>query len=165
MHVPWNWWSVLAAAPYILEGVTHPYTQRAWYDVKKAWRVGSTALVLTVVLGSAPVLMEAQSRSGGQQRSRQQSGGGLKQNPAQVPIVAGDFKGTLRSIERKRLRLDVGEDQSVEFVRDHKTKFLRGDQEVTAKEIPEGSTVTVEATKHTSGDLIALKVVAAASKP
>lgn len=79
-------------------------------------------------------------------------------------MVAGNFSGTLTSIERKRIRLEVAADQSVEFVRDRKTKFYQGDQEIDAKKVETGTAVTVEATKEASGDLVARRIVLQAAK-
>lgn len=161
MSVTWSWWSALAVVPYVIQAANHPYgwAVRGWLQRNHlpARRVLATAVTAALLLTAAPVVWAQQqqpSRQRGQQRNN-----GTRQNPAQVPIVAGDFQGTLRSLERKKLRLDVNEDQNVEFVRDHKTKFLRGDQEIDAKDLPVGTRVTVEATKHPSGDLVALRVI------
>lgn len=167
MQVQLSWWSLVGAIPYVIEIAKNPYAQVTLHRLGRQLplpsvrrMVAAVALTVVLLLGTASSI-SAQTRGGGSGSSRGSRGqsSGNRQNPAQIPIIAGNFAGTLSSMEKKRLRVNVTEDEVVEFVRDRKTKFLRGDQEVPAKDVPVGSTVSVEATKEVSGDLVALKVI------
>src|SRR6266550_3561393 len=76
--------------------------------------------------------------------------------PGATPAVT--FRGTLRSIDKKEIVIDAGEDQIVHFKRTKKTKFLKGDKEIKPDNFPEEAAVVIEANRALNGDLDAINV-------
>ena len=67
------------------------------------------------------------------------------------------FDGTLRSLTKKELVIELAGDQSLTFEVNKKTQFLRGAKPMAAKDVRVGALVLVEARKVAS-DLIAVRV-------
>ena len=76
--------------------------------------------------------------------------------PGVTPAVT--FRGTLRSIDKKEIVLDSGEDQLLHFKRTKKTKFLKGEKEIKPDDFPDEAAVVIEASRAMNGDLDALNV-------
>jgi len=76
--------------------------------------------------------------------------------PGVTPAVA--FRGTLRSIDKKEIVLDSGEDQLLHFKRTKKTKFLKGEKEIKPDDFPDEAAVVIEASRAMNGDLDAVNV-------
>jgi hypothetical protein len=73
-----------------------------------------------------------------------------------TPLVS--LRGSLRSIDKKKVLIDTGEDQILTFKRSKKTKFLKGDKEIEPDAFPDGAAVTIEASRAQNGDYDALNV-------
>ena len=75
---------------------------------------------------------------------------------AQVPLVS--MRGTLRTIDKKQILIDAGDDQIVTFRRVKKTKFLKGSKEISDTELQAGAAVVIEATRERDGEFDAINV-------
>ena len=98
-------------------------------------------------------------RTGGRDTARQQRTGGSRNAPAAQGELAA-FKGTLRSITKNQLQIDLEGQERFTLVRNKKTRFFIGKKEVPAAELPMGSELTVEVRKELNGDLVAVNVIA-----
>ena len=87
---------------------------------------------------------------------RGRSTGPINGIPGVTPAVT--FRGTLRSIDKKEIVLDSGEDQLLHFKRTKKTKFLKGEKEIKPDDFPDEAAVVIEASRAMNGDLDALNV-------
>lgn len=117
-------------------------------------RPAAIALALFLVFGSEPV--QGQYR----RRPTQGSGSGARTPDTDVLAAAvASFKGKLRAVDKKDIVILSEEDQTVTFHRSKKTKFLSGTKEIKPEEIPLESVVTVDASKDSVGDLIAVDVI------
>lgn len=67
------------------------------------------------------------------------------------------FDGTLRSLDKKRVLLEMGEDQTLTIEVNRKTRYFRGAKAIMAREISVGAIVTVEARK-VANQLLAVAV-------
>ena len=76
--------------------------------------------------------------------------------PGVTPAVT--FRGTLRSIDKREIVLDSGEDQLLHFKRTKKTKFRKGEKEIKPDDFPDEAAVVIEASRAMNGDLDALNV-------
>jgi hypothetical protein len=76
--------------------------------------------------------------------------------PGATPAVT--FRGALRSIDKKEIVIDAGEDQILHFKRTKKTKFLKGDKEIKPDNFPDQAAVVIEASRAMNGDLDAIHV-------
>ena len=76
--------------------------------------------------------------------------------PGATPPVT--FRGALRSIDKKEIVIDAGEDQILHFKRSKKTRFLKGDKEIKPDDFPDQAAVVIEASRALNGDLDALNV-------
>ena len=76
--------------------------------------------------------------------------------PGVAPAVT--FRGKLRSIDKKEIVIDAGEDQILHFKRTKKTKFLKGDKEIKPDDFPDETAVVIEANRALNGDLDAINV-------
>src|SRR5262245_29171891 len=68
------------------------------------------------------------------------------------------FDGTLRGLDKKRLVLEMSEEQTISVEVNKKTLFFVGKKAATAQDFQVGSVVTVEAKKATNNQLIAVGV-------
>lgn len=73
------------------------------------------------------------------------------------------FDGTLRSLDKKHVLLEMSEDQSLTIEVNKKTQFLRGTKTVAMKEFEIGTVVTVEA-KKIANQMVAVSVRAKADQ-
>ena len=74
----------------------------------------------------------------------------------ETPVAT--FQGKLKSLTKKEIVLDVGEDQSITFHISGKTKFLKGGKPVKPSAIPPGAAVTVEGKRDLMGNVDAVSV-------
>lgn len=75
---------------------------------------------------------------------------------AQEPLVS--MRGTLRSLDKKVILIEAGEDRIVTFRRLKKTKFLKGAKEIPESDFKAGAAVLVEATRERNGEFDAVNV-------
>ena len=68
------------------------------------------------------------------------------------------MRGALRSINKKDIVIDTGDDQIVTFKRTKKTRFLKGATEIKPDAFPAAARVFVEASRAMNGDLDAINV-------
>src|SRR4051794_21119296 len=108
------------------------------------------ACVLLIVLPALVFAQYGRSRRGGR------SVGPTNGIPGATPAVT--FRGALRSIDKKEIVIDAGEDQILHFKRTKKTKFLKGDKEIKPDDFPEEAAVVIEANRALNGDLDAVNV-------
>jgi hypothetical protein len=87
-------------------------------------------------------------------RTRQGRGGAPKEEV--VPPVI--MRGTLRSLNKKEIVIDAGDDRIVTFRRLKKTKFLKGTKEIPEIEMLAGAAIVVEASRERDGEFDAVNV-------
>src|SRR5262249_53073956 len=105
-----------------------------------------------IVIVMLPVLALAQYGRPGRNRAPAPRG-----VPGEAtPLVS--MRGVLRSIGKKDLTIDAGDDQILTFKRTKKTRFLKGDAEIKPEAFPDGAKVFVEASRAPNGDLDAVNV-------
>ena len=68
------------------------------------------------------------------------------------------MRGALRSINKKDIVIDTGDDQILTFKRTKKTRFLKGAVEIKPDDFPDGAKVFIEASRYMNGDLDAVNV-------
>jgi hypothetical protein len=68
------------------------------------------------------------------------------------------MRGTLRSLNKKEIVIDEGEDRTVTFRRLKKTRFLKGLKEISETELRAGAAVAVEANRERNGEFDAINV-------
>jgi hypothetical protein len=109
--------------------------------------------ILCVLLVVVPGLVFAQY---GRPRRTRSIGpnNGVPDGP--TPLVT--MRGTLRSINKKDVVIDAGEDQIVTLKRVKKTKFLKGTKEITPDDFPDAAAVVIEASRAMNGDFDAINV-------
>ena len=73
-----------------------------------------------------------------------------------TPVIT--VRGVLRSINKKDIVIDSGEDQIVTLKRTKKTKFLKGSKEIKPDDFPDEAKVSIEANRAMNGDLDAINV-------
>jgi hypothetical protein len=73
-----------------------------------------------------------------------------------TPLV--NISGVLRSINKKDIVIDTGNDQILTFKRTKKTRFLKGASEIKPDDFPDAAQVTIEANRAMNGDLDAITV-------
>jgi hypothetical protein len=158
LHLSWS--SVVSAGIFV---AMNPWSSTLFRAIacwaarvsSRSWvRPAAIGLALFLVFGSAPV--EAQSR----RRPAQGSGSGARTPDTDVFAAAvASFKGKLRAVDKKDIVIQSDDDQTVTFHRSKKTKFLSGTKEIKPEEIPLESAVTVDASKDSVGDLVAVDVI------
>jgi hypothetical protein len=74
-------------------------------------------------------------------------------------LPAVTFAGSLKEITAKKIVLDSNEGQTVTIFRNHKTRFLQGDQSIDPKRIAEGTKLTLDVAKNPDGTLLAINVM------
>ncbi len=74
-----------------------------------------------------------------------------------LQTAVATFDGTLRSLDKKHVLLELGEDQTVSIEITKKTLYWRGTKSVAARDIGAGTVVTVEA-KKVANQLVAVAV-------
>ena len=118
--------------------------------------------LLAVVL--IPVLC-AQTPSTGRQskpgKARQQSQN--KVSDLETPVAT--FHGTVRSINKKEIVLDMPEDQSIAFHISHKTKFVKDEKPIKPAAVAAGALVTVDGKRDLLGNVEAVTVTVDTKPP
>lgn len=71
--------------------------------------------------------------------------------------AVASFDGTLRSLDKKQILLEMGEEQTVSIEVNKKTLYFRGTKAITSREVTAGAIVTVEA-KKVANQLVAVSV-------
>ena len=71
--------------------------------------------------------------------------------------AVASFDGTLRSLDKKQILLEMAEEQTVSIEVNKKTLYFRGTKAITAREVTVGAIVTVEA-KKIANQLVAVSV-------
>jgi hypothetical protein len=100
------------------------------------------------------------ARQGRQGKQRQQPQN--KVSELETPVAT--FHGTLRSINKKEIVLDLAEDQSIAFHISHKTKFLKEAKAIKPTAIAAGAPVTVDGKRDLLGNVEAVTVTVDSSK-
>jgi len=122
----------------------------------KNWsRPLAVILALFVVFGTLPMKAQMQRRP-----SRSGSRGAAGTLPSDV--LAGavvSFKGKLRAVDKKGIVIESSDEQIVTFHRSKKTRFLADEKPVKPEEIPLETMVTVDASKDSVGDLVAVDII------
>ena len=73
-----------------------------------------------------------------------------------TPLVS--IRGAIRSMNKKDIVLDTGEDQILTLRRTKKTRFLKGASEIKPDAFPVATRVLIEASRAMNGDLDAINV-------
>jgi hypothetical protein len=157
LHLSWS--SILSAGIFV---AMNPWSSTLFRAIacwaaragSRNWvRPGAIVLALFLVFGSEPVQ--------GQYRRRPPAQGSGARTPDTDMLAAAvaSFKGKLRAVDKKDIVILSDEDQTVTFHRSKKTKFLSGTKEIKPDDIPLESMVTVEASKDSVGDLVAVDVI------
>jgi len=81
--------------------------------------------------------------------------GGAPKEEAVPPVI---MRGTLRSLNKKEIVIDAGDDRIVTFRRMKKTKFLKGTKEIPDIELLAGAAIVVEANRERDGEFDAVNV-------
>jgi hypothetical protein len=118
--------------------------------------------LLTAVL--IPLLC-AQTPSTGRQ-TRQSRGRQQPQNKVsdlETPVAT--FQGTVRSISKKEIVVDMPEEQSIAFHISHKTKFVKDAKPVKPATIATGARVTVDGKRDLLGNVEAVSVTVDTKPP
>ena len=108
----------------------------------------TTFLLLLLVCLSVPA-----QRRGGRPKANGQPGSDLDMLNAAVAT----FDGTLRTLDKKELSIELPGEQHLSMEINKKTEFFRGQKPIGAREIREGALVLVEA-KKVANQLVALRV-------
>jgi hypothetical protein len=108
-------------------------------------------LALLLVLGSLPVRAQTQRRPG--RKGTSGPSGDI------LAAAVAKFSGKLKAVDKKEIVIASVDDQIVTFHRSRKTRFLANDKPVKPEEIPLESLVTVEASKDSVGDLVAVDII------
>jgi hypothetical protein len=74
----------------------------------------------------------------------------------ETPVAT--FHGTVRTINKKEIVVDMPEDQSIAFHISHKTKFLKDAKPVKPASIGAGAPVTVDGKRDLLGNVEAVTV-------
>ena len=71
--------------------------------------------------------------------------------------AVASFDGTLRSLDKKQVLLEMGEEQTVSIEVNKKTLYFRGTEAIAPRDVTIGAIVTVEA-KKIANQLVAVSV-------
>ena len=74
----------------------------------------------------------------------------------ETPVAT--FHGKLKSVSKKDIVLEVGEDQTIAFHISHKTKFLKDGKPIKPAAIPAGAPLTVDGRRDLFGNVDAVTV-------
>src|ERR1700722_4814351 len=99
----------------------------------------------------------------GQYSRRRAAAATATAGPYNGPAVS--FSGTVKSLSKKEIIIDMDSEQSLTLRRSGKTKFFKDDKEIKAADIPVGTHVTLDATRDGDQKLSALKVMVAPAAP
>ena len=120
------------------------------------WKCLLALALLPLLCAQTPT----QGRQGRQGRQRQQPQN--KVSDLETPVAT--FHGTLKSISKKEVVLELPEDQSIAFHISHKTKFLKDGKPVKSSAIAAGAPVTVDGKRDLLGNVEAVTVTVDSSK-
>jgi len=81
-----------------------------------------------------------------------------------LQTAVATFDGTMRSLDKKHVLLEVGEDQTVSIEITKKTLYWRGTKAIAPRDIGAGTVVTVEA-KKVANQMVAVAVRVRESQP
>ena len=115
------------------------------------------ACALVSLLSAQMPVPGRQSRQGRQRQQPQN-----KVSDLETPVAT--FHGTLRSINKKEIVLDLAEDQSIAFHISHKTKFVKEAKAIKPTAIAAGSPVTVDGKRDLLGNVEAVTVTVDSNK-
>ncbi|MDQ6678160.1 MAG: hypothetical protein M3Z09_12780 [Acidobacteriota bacterium] len=108
------------------------------------------ALVLLVL-----ILPVASSLMLGQRRRAQQP----TASAGAYSLPAVTFHGVLKEMTGKEIVMEAEDGQTVTLFRNRKTRFLKGKNEIPAKEIQPGARLTVDVSKNPDASLLAVNVM------
>ncbi len=108
-------------------------------------------LLFIVAIAAALGAQTPQTGRGGKKGQPQN-----KVSPLETPVAT--FHGTLRSLSKKEVVLEVGEEQSIAFHISSKTKFFRDAKPIKPAAIAQGASVTVEGKRDLLGNVDAVTV-------
>jgi hypothetical protein len=157
MELQLNWTTCFAVAGYV---AANPAVRQALLWTGRAamtvnWKrftvPASVALVALALFWEVPV--SAQMRRGTRVAGTKATGA----DPNLGAVVA-TFGGTLKSITKKDMAIEIENGNSVEFKVIGKTTYFVGDKQVKAKDIAVETPVTIEGKKDGFGVLTAMKV-------
>ena len=74
----------------------------------------------------------------------------------ETPVAT--FHGKLKSLTKKEVVLELGEDKSIAFHISHKTKFLKDAKPIKPAAIPAGAPVTIDGKRDLLGNVDAVTV-------
>jgi hypothetical protein len=113
--------------------------------------------LIPMLCAQAPV----PGRQGRQGRGKQQQ----QNRGSELETPAATFHGTVRSINKKEIVLDLPEDQSVAFHISHKTKFVKDEKPIKPSAIAAGAPVTVDGKRDLLGNVEAVTVTVDTKPP
>jgi len=87
----------------------------------------------------------------------------LAAQPLETPVAT--FHGKLKSISKKDIVLETGEDQSITFHISHKTKFVKDGKSIKPAAIPAGAQLTIDGKRDLLGNVDAVTVTVDAARP
>jgi hypothetical protein len=157
MHLSWS--SVFSAGIFI---AMNPWSNTLFRVIgcwlariaPRNWsRPLAVVLAVLVLAGTLPLQAQMQRRP-----SRAGNKGGAPPTEAFAAAVA-TFKGKLKAVDKKEIVIESAEDQTVSFHRSKKTRFLADEKPIKPEDIPLETVVTVEASKDSVGDLVAVDII------
>ena len=104
-------------------------------------------IVFLLLLSSLSAQYQRRARSSGQPGS----------DLDLLNAAVASFDGTLRSLDKKQVLLELAEEQTISIELNKKTRYFRGTQAITSREVTVGAIVTVEA-KKIANQLVAVSV-------
>jgi len=114
------------------------------------WKCFAATLLISVLFAQPP----SAGRQGRQGKARQQAQN--KVSDLETPVAT--FQGTVRSISKKEIVLDLAEEQSIAFHISRKTKFVKDSKSIKPTAIGAGAPVTVEGKRDLLGNVEAVSV-------
>ncbi len=110
---------------------------------------------IVLLLGAIfPAILSAQSIY----RTRRGVGPGMPVPPA-YKDVAGSFHGKIKSLTKKEIMIETGDEQTVSMRVSGKTKFYKGNEPIKATDIDMETLVTVDASEEADLKLTAINVI------
>jgi hypothetical protein len=123
------------------------------------WKCVTAFALAALVCAQTPMPNQGQSRQTRQgRRGTPQTG----ISPLETPVAT--FHGTVRSITKKEIVVDMAEEQSIAFHISHKTKFVKEEKAVRPTTIAAGASVTVDGKRDLLGNVDAVTVTVDSSK-
>jgi hypothetical protein len=107
-------------------------------------------------------LLSGQTQPPGRQSRQSKKQPQNKISDLETPVAT--FQGTLRSIGKKEIVLDLPEDQSIAFHVSHKTKFVKDAKAIKPSTIAAGTPLTVEGKRDLLGNVEAVTVTVDSNK-